>query len=172
MQLKLSDSPDDLWYSWFVGLVDGEGSFIVQVKDDKCMKDGRNVQLSFQIGLSEKDSGTIDEIKQKLGVGGVYTINYQPRRNKGEDKKDQKRYMVTSISELSKIIVPIFRKYNLRTKKKEDFEKWVTILKMIRRKEHLTDKGFLKICEIFKGMNERGFCGNTHQKKYISRLQL
>ena len=60
---------------YIVGLVDGEGSFTVYVKNpdsDKIVKRRTKVEPRFFLKLIERDKEILDELKKYFGCGNVY----------------------------------------------------------------------------------------------------
>ena len=52
-------------------------------------------------------------------------------------------------------ICPFFNKYTLQTAKRNDFESFKQGLEIIKKGEHLTESGFIRIQEIASEMNRR-----------------
>lgn len=74
------------------------------------------------IVTSPKDNIKIlEKIKKEFDCGQVCVI------------RDQARYSVQKIDDISKIIVPFFRKNSLAEKKKKDFELWSKAVEIIQR---------------------------------------
>jgi hypothetical protein len=65
--------------------------------------------------------------------------------------------MVTNLSELSSVILPLFDKYPLRGSFKKiflkDLKDFIEVVKLIEIKEHLREEGLEKIKQIKSGMN-------------------
>ena len=62
-------------------------------------------------------------------------------------------YRVRNIIHLNNIIIPFFKKNNLLTVKKFDFEDFCKIVDLINKGEHLTEEGLSKIQSIKLNMN-------------------
>jgi len=92
------------FYKWFVGFVEGDGSFSV-------LKYGGKWYLSFQITQSIYNIKLLYWIKSVLKVG---TMNIE---------KDSKKvtYRIRVREHLRDIIIPIFTKYTMYTSKEYDF---------------------------------------------------
>jgi len=138
MQMQKIDS------NYIVGLVDGEGSFTVYVKDPdskKVVKRRTKVEPRFYLKLVEEDKDILYELKKFFGCGNVY---FQPDTRKNH--KDCYRYEVAARDDLNLIIIPFFKKHCLRVKSKaDDFEIFCRIMIMIERKDHLNELGLRKI---------------------------
>ncbi len=95
--------------SYIVGFVDGEGSFNISFKIRKDYTNRIQVYPSFNI--SQKEKNILVWIQSQLRCGTI--------RNRGDDVY---YYEVHNLSNLKNEIIPFFKKYKLKTKKKEAFE--------------------------------------------------
>jgi len=78
-----------------------------------------SIIVSFSIALRADDLRILEEIRQALGVGGIYLV---PSR--GENWQPQYMYAVHDKKDLTQVIIPHFEKYPLRSKKSRDFVIW------------------------------------------------
>lgn len=62
-------------------------------------------------------------------------------------------FTVTSLKNISNIIIPFFEKHPLRVEKLRNYNDFKEIVNLMISKQHLTEAGYLKIVEIKKGMN-------------------
>ena len=129
---------------WFItGLVDAEGSFIINIIKDNARTTKYNIQISFELSLNYKDKALLESLKYTLGVGNIfYNIN-----------DNTYKYKVSSINELINVIIPHFKKYYLITQKKKDFELFTKIIEIMIKKEHLTAQGLQKIVNLKANLN-------------------
>jgi len=128
---------------WFIiGLVDSEGTFTIVI--DKNMKRnlGWRVQAKFQIGLHISDLDLLLQIQQFFG--GIGSIGKSGKMS---------FYSVSSIKDLTNIIIPHFEKYCLLTQKAGDFILFRNIVKLMNNKNHLSIVGLNKIINIKASMN-------------------
>ena len=65
------------------------------------------------------------------------------------------RYYVGRFADRRDVIVPFFQEHQLRTSKSENFEKFVTVLRLMEERKHLTVSGLIEIAEIAETMNRR-----------------
>ncbi len=118
--LDLLPSPD-LCY-WLSGLADGEASFIASLKQrpptQNCKNDFLELATEFRIGLRDDDDAILEKIHQVLKVGTIVRTGARPR------SKPFATYIVYRMLDCLYVIVPLFMKYPLRTKKKQDFDIW------------------------------------------------
>lgn len=102
---------DDSFGNWFVGLFDGEGNFQVS-----GAKSTTYLNLAVRIGLRIDDLCVIEKIYNVLG-GTIYiNKNYNGKRLPAVEWK------IHSTKKLSEVILPLFKKYKLYTKKAMEFE--------------------------------------------------
>lgn len=125
---------------YIVGLVDGEGSFTVYVKNPDSREPVRRrakVEPRFLLKLIEKDKDILYELKKFFGCGAVYF-----QKDTRVNHQSCLRYEVANRYDLGTIIIPFFKKYSLRLcSKRSDFEVFCRIFEMLERKSHLTDSG-------------------------------
>lgn len=111
---------DDAFGYWFSGFSDGEASFILSPRSDKRKSDkGRQFCLYFTVAQRADDLSTINRIRDVLcGIGAIYISRYKSGRN------PMAFLRITRIYDLYHIIVPLFDKYPLQSKKKKDYVIW------------------------------------------------
>lgn len=138
--------------NYIVGLVDGEGSFTVYVKNpDSTKKVQRRTKVEprFFLKLIEKDKKILYELKKFFGCGNVYF-----QKDKRANHQDCYRYEVANRKDLQEIIVPFFKSNSLRLRSKSgDFEIFCKILKMVLNKDHLKESGLRKIHNLKQKMH-------------------
>lgn len=140
---------------WVVGFVDGEGSFIVTIfhHPKSRMKYGWQVFPELVVTQRATNLNALRIIQRVLGCGNICRS-----KEKGEygHKEPLYRYAVRSIEELNEKVIPFFQRHSLRSKsKKEDFRKFVKILRMMKRGEHLRLEGLVKIAQVAQTMNRK-----------------
>ena len=133
---------NDAWISVFI---DAEGCFNVTLFKRKAMALGYQVKLRFMI--DQKDSlNTMLYLKNLLNL--FLTFRKKVKNNIGQMHR---------IESNSFIKVPLIIKYldefNLKTKKKESFNKWKTVYYMVLKKEHLNPAGLENIRILSKQVN-------------------
>jgi len=125
---------------YIVGLVDGEGSFTVYIRDPKLPRSVKRrvtVEPKFYIKLIEKDKAILDQLQQYFGCGSVYF-----QKDNRPNHQHCYRYEVYNRDDLLKVIIPFFKKHQLHfASKRHDFEVFCKMMTMIEKKEHLNVKG-------------------------------
>src|SRR3989344_1754440 len=86
------------------------------------------------------DGEVLERILVTIGCGKIYDCSYERY-----GWQPHVKYKVGSSKELEQFVIPFFDKYPLQAKKAQSFNIFKEIIKMMRRKEHLTDNGFVKI---------------------------
>jgi hypothetical protein len=125
--------------SYITGFVDGEGCF--------CISSNKNgprlpeVRLLFEIELREDDEEILHKIKEVLGCGTIYHLNYE----RYQKWRPHVKYKVSNFNDIYTKFIPFFKKYPLQAKKLASFEKFCQAAEIIKAKEHLTTDGIVKI---------------------------
>lgn len=135
---------------WIVGFVDGEGCFTVSIIKNSTTKFGKQIFPEFVVTQGEKSLSALKEIEKYFGCGSIIL-------NKRYDNHNEHlyRYCVRSLKDLNKKIIPLFRKYPLRTSKKKDFLIFEKVVEIMTRKEHLKKTGWNKILKMAAQMNRK-----------------
>ena len=126
---------------WVTGFVDGEGCFQVTITQRKNLKLGWAIVPRFFIVLHVKDKPILVAIKKSLGVGKIY-----------KERSQKVQLQIQSLKELESVINH-FQRYPLITKKRADFNLIIMVNDIMKRKEHLTQEGLIKIIAIKASMN-------------------
>ena len=128
--------------NFVTGFTDAEGSFILRIRKNSASKLGWYVEPIFAIALHKKDIIVLEHIKIYFGLGNI-----------SEMSKDSVRYWVSSIQDLTYVIIPHFEKYPLITQKKADFILFKNIIELMKCKEHLNIEGLQKIISFKASLN-------------------
>ena len=95
----------------------------------------------FFIVLHVKDKPILVAIKKSLGVGKIY-----------KERSQKVQLQIQSLKELESVINH-FQRYPLITKKRADLNLIIMVNDIMKRKEHLTQEGLIKIISIKASMN-------------------
>ena len=129
---------------WFwIGLIDGEGSFSIIIDRNETRKLGWRVQSKFQMGLHKRDLPLLLQLQQNFG--GMGSIHINPTLNKVN-------YSVDSKKDLTNLILYL-EKYPLLTQKAADFILFKEAVKLMNNKAHLSIEGLNQIVNIKASMN-------------------
>ncbi|MDO8728903.1 MAG: LAGLIDADG family homing endonuclease [bacterium] len=137
---------------YIVGLVDGEGSFTVYIRDadvEKKVKRRVVAEPKFYVKLVEKDKNILYALKEFFGCGSVYF-----QKDTRPNHQNCYRFEVYNRSDLLKVIIPFFKKHSLKfNSKKKDFEIFCVLMKMIKNDEHRTKSGLRKMFALKQTMH-------------------
>lgn len=123
--------------SWLVGFVDGEGCFYIKATKS------RKVSINFSVSQHIRDINLMNSIKEYLGCGVIET----------PITRNAAAIVVYDISSIRNIIIPIFLKHTLLTKKTINLDAFVKVSEIIANGEHLTEKGYQKVLNIKSSRN-------------------
>ncbi len=150
--MKVLTLMHNLTPDYIVGLVDGEGSFTVYIRNidiEKKVKRRVVVEPKFYIKLIEKDKNILYSLNQFFGCGSVYF-----QKDMRPNHQNCYRYEVYNRRDLSEVIIPFFKKYKLKfNSKRKDFEKFCLLMEMIKKESHLKESGLRKMFAIKQTMH-------------------
>ncbi len=137
---------------YIVGLVDGEGSFTVYIRNVDIEKKAQRrvvVEPKFYIKLVEKDKDILYSLKDFFDCGSVYF-----QKDTRPNHQNCFRYEVYNRKELIEKIIPFFRKNKLKfNSKRKDFEIFCELMKMISENKHLNTTGLRKMFALKQTMH-------------------
>lgn len=130
--------------SWLSGFVDGEGCFYIKTKK----KNNTVIQITptFSISQHSRDFYLMNIIKDYLGCGILEKVKTRP---------NSVNFVVYKNSDISKIIIPLFKENIVLGVKSLDFFDFCKVNNLIEKKLHLTPEGISEIIRIKKGMNSK-----------------
>lgn len=112
-------SPD-----YIVGLTDGEGCFLVQIRTDY------RIVLRYFITQRFDNRELLDKVFDYFQIGYVY------RKFQGNDKKKMTYvYEVTKQDDIQNGIIPFFRNYPLQGVKQESFKRFARIAEIVKNRQ-------------------------------------
>jgi hypothetical protein len=137
---------------YIIGLVDGEGSFTVYIRnleESKEVKRRVRAEPRFYIKLIEKDKAILYELKEFFGCGSVYF-----QKDTRPNHQNCYRYEVFNFNDLETKIIPFFNKYPPKfVSKKKDFKIFCELMRRIKKKEHLSNSGLMNLWRIKSKMH-------------------
>ncbi len=135
---------------WVVGFVDGEGCFSCPIYRHRSMTLRWQVRPEFAVVQGESSRDVLEDLVRFFGCGKVF-------RNRRHDnhREDLFRYCVQRIGDLRDVIVPFFERHPLRTSKRDNFDKFAEIIRLMGLRRHLSVAGLIEIAEIAETMNHR-----------------
>lgn len=118
-----------------------EGTFSVLIQHNKNYATNWRVKAIFAIGLHSKDIALLETIKSYWGVGNIHKHGI-----------NSLQYRVESIKDLQ-VIIDHFDKYPLVTCKNSDYEIFKKAFDIIKKQEHTTKEGLLKLVGLKSSLN-------------------
>lgn len=125
--------------------MEGEACFYVSVYNSPKSKLNYAVQLVFKITQHIRDIGLLNEISNLLGCGRVEV-------RKSGDACD---FVVTSVNQMKKILIPYLEEYPLKGQKLKEYQDFKKVYDIVLTKNHLTEEGLNNILQIKSGMNSK-----------------
>ena len=126
------------WASWFAGLVDGEGCFLIHRVGSRWHS------AVFVLNMRADDRPMLEEIRNTLGCGAIYR---RPRRQIGHAtcafQVGRKKDMLA--------LVRLFDRYPLRSRKRRDYEVWRTFVLLHASPKNATDP---RLAELFNEIKD------------------
>lgn len=157
MSHKVRQVPPELgWY--IAGFADAEGSFDISFRPRQDYRLPWNVSLCFNI--SQRDPVILALIRRYLGCGTM------------RQRRDGVWYFeVNNLEAITGSVIPFFHRFGFRSaKKKRDFAQFVKLAEMLKRGEHLSRQGIVRILEIRRGMNDGGY-RRYHDEEILARFE-
>lgn len=132
---------------YILGVVDGEGSFTVYIRNPDISKNVKRrvvVEPKFYIKLIERDKEILEAFKNYFGCGSIYF-----QKDTRPNHQNCYRYEVYNRQDLEKVIIPFFKKNKLKfVSKRTDFEIFCKIMAGISQGEHLTEVGLRNLFKL------------------------
>jgi len=141
---------------YFVGFVEGEGMFYIGIVPSRETKNGWQVIYFFKVSQNPAGKRILEELKNRLSCGYI-------KANSRTDKTDKSlAYVVRDLSSLRDKVIPFFD--NRLVIKKDAFEKFKQVIRLVNKKKHLTKEGIIEILDIAYLMNTK--------KRKVSKEQI
>ena len=133
---------------YIVGLTDGEGCFLAQLRKD-C-----RIVLRYFITQRFDNKFLLDKVREFFQVGYVY------RKAQGnEERQTTFVFEVTKQDEIHNVIVPFFKKHLLQGVKKESFVRFSKIAEIVKGRQNtrlLENKELREVWQLKLTMNTLG----------------
>lgn len=137
---------------YVIGLVDGEGSFTVYIRDPESKKKVKRrvtVEPKFYVKLIEKDKKILYQLQKFFSCGHVYF-----QKDSRPHHQNCYRYEVSKREDLSNKIIPFFKRYKLKfVSKQKDFNLFCDLMNRINQNRHLTSEGLRSMYKIKQKMH-------------------
>jgi hypothetical protein len=141
---------------WVIGFVDGEGCFSIGFVRQPSRagrsgyRTGYQVTHEFVVTQGERSLACLHELHEFFGVGQVIINNRYDNH-----REHLHRFVVRRRADLQKTVIPFFRQHQLRSSKRQDFEKFARCVDLVAGGSHRVPAGLIEIAEIAQTMNRR-----------------
>ena len=139
---------------WLAGFSDADASFQVKIINRTTINKPE-IRLNYQI--DQKNSILLTKIKNYLGG------------NIGYRKTPDTYYYGSTSFGTAKNVIDYFNKFNLQSRKHVSYLRWRKVYILVQDREHLTDKGLIKITRI-KSLINHHEDDTTIQDKVLPRI--
>jgi hypothetical protein len=137
---------------YVVGLIDGEGSFTVYVRnpDERTARTRRVVvEPKFYVKLVERDKAILYALRRFFRCGSVYF-----QKDTRPNHQQCYRFEVFRRDDLIEKVIPFFQRHPLRfPSKRNDFEYFRRMMYLLVRDTHLTRHGLRKLFKLKQHMH-------------------
>jgi hypothetical protein len=131
--------------NYIIGLTDGEGCFLVQIRTD-C-------RIVLRYFITQR----FDNVKLLKKVCKFFKIGYVYRKFQGNDKKKMTFvYEVTKQDDIQNVIIPFFKNYPLQGVKQKSFVRFAKIAEIVKNRQDtrkLTKKELNEVWRLKLTMN-------------------
>lgn len=143
---------------YVAGFVDGEGCFYLTYRSETKHERTSTPKYFrwtpyFAINIRADDREILEKIKSLLNCGNVYLL-----RN-----GSMATYIIQNMDDLYKKVMPFFKRYRLRAKKRYDFELWSQALKIMYQNKKYKTK-----CTLIE--NKKLFLIREEMRTYKSKM--
>lgn len=149
---RRTHSKQNLSPDYVVGLVDGEGSFTIYVRNPDIEKKVTRrvvVEPKFYIKLIERDREILESLRDFFRCGSIYF-----QKDNRPNHQHCYRYEVFRWDELQSIIIPFFKQHQLKfASKRHDFEVFCSMMSLLSQGEHRTDEGLRELFKLKQQMH-------------------
>lgn len=176
---------------WLAGFIDADGGFKVRFSEklvcentSKVLRKGRievrfvleqrknlNVGvLAFGLAGAECQNNLYSYEAIMLLIYSFFGLSTNLRQS---THNVDKTYFIVEVASLTKlnILIQYLKTYPLLTAKRNDFDDWVNVYKLMLDDKHLTDSGKLLIKQIKSNMNRNRGVFNWDHLNYLNKVQ-
>ena len=141
---------------WVLGFVDGEGCFSIGLVRQPGSSSRRGYRLGWQVVhrfvvvQGARSLAALEQLRHFLGVGRLHL-----NRRHDNHREHLVQYVVDRRHDLLDTVIPFFEDNPLRTDKRQDFDKFARIVRLVDAGHHLQREGLIEIATITEEMNSR-----------------
>lgn len=177
---------------WLAGFIDADGGFKVRYTEklicentSKVLRKGRievrfvleqrkEFNVNYPINFSAFAADYLNNINTSyamimLQIYSFFGISTNLRQSTHNVDKTYYIVEVTSLTKLN-ILIQYLKTYPLLTAKRNDYDDWVKVYKLMHDNKHLTDSGKLLIKQIKSNMNRKRGVFNWDHLNYLNKV--
>jgi LAGLIDADG endonuclease len=170
---------------WLAGFIDADGGFKVRYSEklicentSKVLRKGR-IEVRFALEQRKKINGDSIDVEYNknysyeaimLKIYSFFGISTNLRLSTHNVDKTYFIVEVTSLTKLN-ILIQYLKTYPLLTAKRNDYDDWVKVYKLMLDNNHLTESGKLLIKQIKSNMNRKREVFNWNHLNYLNKVQ-
>jgi hypothetical protein len=136
------------------GITDGDGSFFISFKAN------RRIVASFTVIQESTSKEVLTELSEYFNCGTVYDL-----------PSAASRFQVENLEKLINHVIPHFVEYPLHTVKKEYFEIFSQVCRLLKEGVHKTDEGLQHIIDLAYIMNKEGKGRRLTKEEFIQKMK-
>ena len=155
-----ADDQQERLDGYLSGYVDGEGSFSVAINRNPSCRLGYQLVPEFHVSQNGERAQVLELLRSRLGNCGYI------KRNGRKDRALV--FVVRRREDLIDRVIPFFERSPLLSSKREDFEKWATIVRAMALGRHRTVSGFHELLELALSMNGQGRFRKVRWRELVS----
>lgn len=130
--------------NWISGFVEGEGSFIIFIKNSPKYALGKTISLNFSVCQHSRDSVLLKSLPEYLNCGSAVVRN----------DRDIADFYINRFKDHQEKVIPFFDEYKLHGLKLLKFNAFKKAAQIIEKKGHLTIEGIQQIQQIKDDLNK------------------
>jgi hypothetical protein len=155
-----ADNQQERLDGYIAGYVDGEGSFSVVVNRNPTCRSGYQLVPEFHVSQNGDRAQVLELIRDRFGCGYI-------KRNGLKDRALV--FVVRRRGDLLDQVIPFFERSPLLSSKREDFEKFASIVREMALGRHRTPDGFQELLGVALSMNGGGRYRRIRWQELCSR---
>jgi hypothetical protein len=137
-----SKSPSRISPKYLAGFVDGEGCFYIGFSKRQDLPLKWQIITEFHLSQNPGGMNILKEFCRRIGCG------YIKPNHPGSLRDKSWVLIVKNQDDLREKLISFFKRHPLHSNKARDFEIFEKVLFLMKKKRHLTKKGFKKIVEM------------------------
>ena len=151
--------------NYICGFVDGEGSFHVAIQRNPTTSFKWQLIPEFHVSQHSRNVNVLNLIKSALRCG------YVKPNHPGSKRDVTSAFVVRSRVDLLQKVIPFFEEYPLCTSKREEFEKFSSVVRGLESGKHRTKGGLIELLSSAFSMNRSGHYRKQSLDKILKDLE-